>query len=74
MLESIGQFIYFIHLVCVGKRRKEKQKEKVEFRGISRRTTRPRAVEAWSESFHSCSGSRRLYLRHTSTFRFPRFL
>lgn len=69
MLESIGQFIYFTFAWA-----KEKQKEKVEFRGISRRTTRPRAVEAWSESFHSCSGSRRLYLRHTSTFRFPRFL
>lgn len=74
MLESIGQFIYFTF--AWAKDEKRSRRKKSRFRGISRRTTRPRAVEAGRRVFTAVpdDGSRRLYLRHTSTFRFPRFL
>lgn len=74
MLESIGQFIYFTFAWAKDEKRSRRKKSNfVEFlvellvRELSKRGRR--IFTAVPDD-----GSRRLYLRHTSTFRFPRFL
>lgn len=74
MLESIGQFIYFTFAWAKDEKRSRRKKSNfVEFpvellvRELSKRGRR--VFTAVPDD-----GSRRLYLRHTSTFRFPRFL